>query len=408
MKRTLIPLFSIALVLVACLFIWRAWSDGAQIVNVTTLKFEPLESSITTNGTVEASKDYELRAPLSGSCRRILVQEGAMMEAGKTILILSDPRLDSELAAARAELEAAEVDLRNIRRGPAPEEINQAEAEVARYHLELDNAQKILEKNEWLYERHAVAGLDVEQSRSQVELLRQSLEAAATRRDDLDRRYDGIDRERALSRVEAAKARVKYLEGNAKRLAIAAPADGTLYHFRIKNGAFLNTGDLIGLFADLSDLRVRAYVDEPDLGRVFLGAKVVIRWDAIPGESWSATVNYIPSQVVEYRSRSVAEVLCKLDGPATKLMPDINIDVEIMLPQGERVPSLPREAVLPGDNGYFVWLVRDDRAVKQTVQIGRSTVARVELVDGISPKDKVIIPGEFSITEEMQVQVSGQ
>jgi HlyD family secretion protein len=408
MKRTLITVLSIALVLIASLFIWRTMSGGPQVVSITALELEPLESSIATNGTIEASREYELRAPVAGNCQRILVQEGAAIKAGEPIVTLSDPQLDSELAAARAELESAEVDLRDIRRGSTAEEINQAEADVVRYRLELNNAQTTLEKNEWLYERHAVPRFDVEQSRREVELLEQSLKAAVTRRNDFEKRYDDIDRRRALSRIEAAKARIKYVESKSSRLIIRAPADGTLFHFRVKDGAFLNAGDLIGLFADLTDLRVRAYVDEPDLGRVSLGTKAVILWDAHPGESWNAVVDYIPSEVVEYRSRSVAEVLCKIEGSPLPLMPNINVDVEMLLPQGPKVPSLPREAVLPGDDGYFVWLVRDNRAFRQTVQTGRSTVMRIEITDGISPQDKVIIPGDVPLVEGMQIQGSGQ
>jgi HlyD family secretion protein len=408
MKKTIIALLSIALVLAVSLLIWWSKSEGAQIVRVTSLESEPLESGITTNGTIEASREYELRSPASGSCQRILAREGAVMKAGEPILTIGDPQLESELAAAQAELESADVDLRNIHRGPTVEEMNEVEADVARYRLELDNAQKTLEKDGWLYERHAISRSDLEQSQRQVELLEQSLKAAETRRDDLGKRYDDVDRQRANSRIEAAKARLEYLESSANRRTIRAPVNGTLYHFRIKDGAFLNTGDLIGLFADLTDLRLRAYVDEPDLGRLSLGTKAVIQWDAHPGESWNAVVGYIPSEVVEYRNRSVAEVLCKIEGSPQELIPNINVDVELLLPQGPKVPSLPRDAVLPGNDGYFVWLVRDDRAVKQTVQTGRSTVARIEITEGISPQDEVIIPGDVALAEGMKIQVSGK
>ena len=69
------------------------------------------------------------------------------MKAGEPILTIGDPQLESELAAAQAELESADVDLRNIHRGPTVEEMNEVEADVARYRLELDNAQKTLEKD---------------------------------------------------------------------------------------------------------------------------------------------------------------------------------------------------------------------------------------------------------------------
>jgi hypothetical protein len=70
MEGTLIPVFSIALMLVVCLLIWWVWSDDSQIVNVADLKSRLLESNIVSNGKIEASKEYELCAPLTGSCQR--------------------------------------------------------------------------------------------------------------------------------------------------------------------------------------------------------------------------------------------------------------------------------------------------------------------------------------------------
>lgn len=408
MKKILILAFSAVLIVgvVAALF-WTA-STRAQAVRVAVVEMAPLQSNVKTNGKVEADQIYELRSPVAGFCHQIDVHEGDRLKGHQPIVSIDDPSLQVELAAARAELESAEVDLRNIQRGPTPEETNQAEAEVARYRLELDNARKTLDTNEWLLERQAVARSDVEQSRRQVALLQQSLNAAITRRDDINKRYDKADRQRAAFRVEAAKAKLKYLEGNEARSIIRAPVDGTLYHLVIKSGSYVNTGELIGLFADLSRLRVRSFVDEPDLGRLSAGEQVVIQWAAHPRESWKGTVRFIPNEVVPHGNRTVAEVLCSIESPASSLIPNTNVDVEILTAQGPRVLSLPRDAVFPDGREFFVWLVRNGRAEKHIVQTGRSTISRIEVTRGVSQGDKIIIPGEAPITEGMRVQVPGE
>lgn len=408
MKKTLILVFSAILIVgVGAALFWSA-STGAQTVRVAVVDVAPLQSSINTNGKVEADQVYELRSPVAGFCRQVDVHEGDKLKAGKPIVSIDNPALLPELAAARAELESAEVDLRNIRRGPTAEELNQAEADVARYALELNNARKVLETNEWLLERQAVAKGEVDQGRRQVELLQQSLSAATTRRDDIKKRYDDVDRQRATLRVDAAKARLKYLEGNLAQSVMRAPISGTLYHLAVKTGAYVNTGDLIGLFADLSRLRVRAFIDEPDLGRLSVGEEVVIRWGAHPHDSWKGIVRFIPSEVVAHGSRSVAEVLCSIESPPTSLIPNTNVDVEILTAQGPNVLSLPRDAVFPDGKGFFVWLVRNGRAEKRVVRTGRSTISRIELTSGLSQGEKVIIPGDAPIVEGMRVQVPGE
>jgi HlyD family secretion protein len=274
--------------------------------------------------------------------------------------------------------------------------------------MELENARKTLETNEWLFKRQAVARSDVDQNQRQVELLQHSLDSVTIKRDDIKKRYDDVDRQRADLRVAAAKARLKYLEDNSARSALRAPVDGTVYHFAVKTGTYVNTGDLIGLFANLSHLRVRAFVDEPDLGRISLGEQVAIQWDAHPKESWKGTVRFIPPEVVAHGSRSVAEVLCSLESPEGSLIPNVNVDVEILTAPGPKVLSLPRDAVFPDGNEFFVWLMRDGRAERRTVQIGRSTITRIEITGGVSQGDRVIIPGGAAIIEGMRVQVPGE
>src|SRR5262245_57965350 len=132
---------------VAAAVFWAATADRTVEVFVAEVRLLDPHSSISTNGRVEAEQVYEVRAPAAGLVRSIQAREGAPVTAGQTLLTLDDMALRSELAAARSELVAAEVDLKNVRRGPPPEELNQAEAEVRRAELEVEAARKTLATN---------------------------------------------------------------------------------------------------------------------------------------------------------------------------------------------------------------------------------------------------------------------
>ncbi len=384
---------------------WSA-SSSTLTVRLTEVRASSLQASIDTNGKIEAEREFEVRAPLAGICGRILVKEGDRLNAGQPVLAIDSAALRSEAAGAQAELEAAEADLRNIRRGAAPEEVNQAESEVARYRLELDGARKVLETNEWLLKREAVARAEVDQSRREVARVQQLLDAATTRRDDIGNRFGEADRKRAAARVEAARSRISYLQSSIARSTVRSPAEGTLYQFSVKDGAFVNTGDLLGLVADLSKLRVRAYVDEPELGRITPDSEVVIQWDGRPRESWRASILRIPSQVVPRGTRSVGEVLCALRDPSGVLLPNLNVDVEIRVPDGALVPALPRESVLSDGKGHYAWVVRDGRAARIGLETGKSTSRLIEIVRGLKVGDPVVVPGDEAIKEGSKLRVA--
>lgn len=409
MKKIIFPLLTVSIIAAAVLiFLWASSYKKGQPVQTVGLQLASLNASISTNGKIEADKIYEIHAPFSGVCARVQAKGGARLTASQPILTIEDTALRPEVAAAKAELDAAESELHNIRRGPAKEEVGTADAEIAKIGLDLSAAQKILETNEWLLKRDAVSRSEVEQSRRETERLVQSLDAAKAHRKDLDARYAASDFKRAESRVEAARAKMGLTEGNVARLVVRAPASGTLYHFDLREGSFVNAGDLLGLMADLSQMRVRAYVDEPELGATSVGAAAVIRWDAYPGSSWRGRVQFIPLEVVTRGTRSVAEVLCSIDDSPGRLIPNVNVDVEIISADERKVQALPRSALILSGKEHYVWTIRNDRVVRRSVEIGRSTSSFVEIRGGISPAEQVILPGEAPISEGLKVRVEGK
>jgi HlyD family secretion protein len=384
------------------------WSLGfftrAQPVNLVEVSMAPLQRSLTTNGKIEAEKVRELRSPAAGFCRRTTVRDGVLLKAGQEILRIEDPSLPSQMAAAQAELEAARLDLRDVERGPSADDLGQAEAEVGRARLAAANARKILETNEWLLARQAIARHEVEQSRHNLAEAEQAVSAAQEHVAGLKKRFGEADLARARARLDAAQVRLQFLRDGEGRLVLRAPADGTLYQYEVKDGAFLNAGELVGLFADLTHLRLRAYVDEPDIGQVAIGEKVIIRWDARPNEEWTGSVMHLPVQVVALGTRSVADVLCSLENPKSTLLTNVNVDVEIQVPQGPDAVSLPRGVVFPEGKREFVWRIKQGKAEKSYVETGRGTSSRIEIKKGLVVGDTVIDPGDTILTEGLNVQ----
>jgi len=382
------------------------YTSAAVTVELTQLALEDLQSRIDTNGLVEASRSYEIRVLMGGLCEALLVSEGDRVKAGQPLFRVSDPSIQSQLSAARAESVAAEVDLRNTRRGASPEELNAAEAEISRLRLEISQAQETHRTNEMLLEKRAISRQEAEESQRAVRRLDQALRTAGGHLEDLRRRFDATDLERAKSRLTAAAARLRFLEHENDRLTVRSPIDGTLYHFNVKHGAYVNPGDLVGHVADLQHLRVRAFVDEPELARVAVGREVVVRWDGRPADSWKGSVLSLPAQVVARGSRSVGEVLCSIDTPDENLLPNVNVDVEIITAQGPKVSTLPRSCVFPSGGDHYVWVVADGRAARRSVQVGRSNPRKVEITSGLAATDTVIVPGEFPLEEGLKVRVA--
>jgi HlyD family secretion protein len=150
-------------------------------------------------------------------------------------------------------------------------------------------------------------------------------------------------------------------------------------------------------------VRVRVYVDEPELGRVEVGESVRITWDALAGRDWTGKVERKPIEVVALGSRQVGEVLCTVDNPNRDLTPGTNINAFILTKVAHDVLSIPKSTVRR-DHGAGVYVLQPDNTVKwRAVQTGVSDALRVEVTGGLTEGDRVAQPTDIPIKDGMPV-----
>src|SRR5205085_2936541 len=154
----------------------------------------------------------------------------------------------------------------------------------------------------------------------------------------------------------------------------------------------------------LDRVRVRVYVDEPELGRVAVGQPVAITWTAQPGKSWKGTVEKGASGIIALGTRQVGEVLCTIDNPGHELVPGTNVDVEIRTSVVENALTIPRESLRREAAGLGVYALDGDVIHWRAVQTGVSSITRVAIMQGLKDGDAVALPTESSLKNGERVQ----
>jgi len=97
--------------------------------------------------------------------------------------------------------------------------------------------------------------------------------------------------------------------------------------------------------ADLHQVRVRAFIDEPEMGGLEPGLPVRITWDALENRTWAGRTEITPKQVVSHSSRSVGELLCSVENAKLELLPNTNVNVRINSRERLNVLAVPRGSV---------------------------------------------------------------
>lgn len=355
-------------------------------MRVATVQPGPIRSLVSTNGKVEPIQYFEAHSPIATTVKHMLVKEGEHVRKGQLLFQLDDDDIRTQAAKAHAQLKAAQANL------SAPQaEVQTVNDELAKARLARDTAQRNLEALRRLQEQGAASSGEVKKTEQDLE----SAQADVTLYEQKQReRYSQSETASMQAQVAEAQAAYDAAEDALRKSSVRAPFDGIVYSLPVKTGAFVQGGELLLQAADLTQVLVRAYVDEPDIGRLQAGQNVEITWDAVPGRTWTGTVNAVPSTVKPHANRNVGEATCLIDNHDLRLLPNVNVGVTIIVAEHANVLTLQRDALRLDDNQPYVFLIVDHHLKRQNITFSLQNLTRVEITSGLSQGDRIALPAE--------------
>lgn len=409
--RNRILIFLVAAGIVA--FVLVRLSGRQQVAKIMAVKpvLENLVASVSSNGKVEPISPYVMRAQLDTFVQKIHVQEGQTVRKGQLLLELDVKDAAAQLAQAQSRLLQAQDDLRAAQGGGRSDSAAKASGDLAKAIAERDRVKRSHDALQRLVAQQAatkdeLAANEVELTKAQSEVDRlTAVKSEFDRAVKLDAGKYNFQVQQVQNEVAALLEKV----GDGK---ILAPADGTLYSLPVRQGDFVKVGDLLAEMADLHRIRVRAFVDEPELGGLEPNEPVRITWDALPNRTWDGKTEIIPKQVVPRGSRSVGELLCSVNNEKLELLPNVNVDVRISARERKNVLTVPRSAVESEAGKRFVFVVKDgglnvgkNTLEKRLIVVGIADAANYEVIAGLSAGEMVALPGDFDLRDGMLVKV---
>ncbi len=398
-KRAILVVAGLIVVLIAYLAL-RKRPPAVPVVEVTRAD---LNASITSNGKVEPISPFVARAEFATFVGRVNATEGQAVHRGEVILTLDAADVRAQLAQARADLLSAQNDLQNARSGGPPEQVAQLRGDLAAARIQVASLERNEKSLEDLVAKQVATQDELAQARTSLAKARANLEALEAKKKDLAQRSASIV-ESASLRVTQAQDQARALEEKVQSATVTAPFDGTLYSLPVKTGDYVMIGNTLAEMADLRHVRVRAFVDEPDLGGLQPNQDVEITWDAKPGQTWTGRTEQIPKQVVSRGMRSVGEVLCSIDNAKLELLPNVNVEVRILVNERRGVVVVPREAVGEDGGQHYVFVVEGNTVQRRDITVGIANASNYEVLAGLANGDLVALPRDRRLRTGMQIR----
>ncbi len=373
-------------------------------VRATTVERGAIRSIISTNGKIEPLQNFEAHAPIATTVKRLLVREGDHVRKGQLLFQLDDSDVRSQAARALAQLKSAQADQTALQTGGTHEEVLTLDAQLVKARSVRDAAQRNLDALGRLQQQGAASAGEARQAQDALQRAQADVILLEQKQKN---RYSPPEAAKVHAVDEQAQAAYDAAEDALLKCNVRAPFDGIVYSLPVKQGAYVQPGDLLLQEGDLSQMIVRTFVDEPEIGRVAKGQKIEVNWDAVPGRTWVGTLSTVPSTVKLRGSRNVGEVTCSVDNRDLRLLPNINVSVSIITAEHSNVLTLLREAIRLDDGKPYVYQVVDGELKQREVQISLQNLTRVEVTAGLPEKAVVALASTESkpLTDGAHVKV---
>jgi HlyD family secretion protein len=375
-----------AVLLVIVFFVVRSFTRDRLEIHAFPAAHQPLSSTISTNGRVEPEENFELHSPIATTVKAVYVQPGDEVPAGKLLMVLDDTLARARMASAESGVKAAQAALEAATHNGNQQERQIAAADETRARLERDEARRSLEMLTKLKATGAASASEVAAAQERLDAAEASLHAS---NQGVSNRYSPAEVERARAAVTDAQANLTEARQVVAQSEVHAPVAGTVYSIDAKATEFVDQGKLLLQIADLHRERVRAYFDEPEIGKLALGQSIQIKWDARQGRVWNGHIERTPVTVINLGTRSVGEVLVKIDNLDSELLPETNVNVTATTSSETNALTIPREALRSEDGKTYVFKLVGDVLQRVPVTTGTLNLTQVAILSGLAEGDQV-------------------
>jgi RND family efflux transporter MFP subunit len=336
-------------------------TDEAAIPTVDVMRPTPgaPDEALVLPGNTQAYTDTGIYARTNGYLKRWYFDIGAHVKQGQLLAEIDTPEVDAQLRQARADLATAQANLKL--------------AEIT------------AERNENLLKTRSVST------------------------QDRDNAVGTMNSDKAI--VQSREANVKQLEELQSFERIEAPFDGVITARNVDIGALIAAGGAAPareLFhmAAIATLRVYVQVPENYAPAVHVGTTATVTADEYPGQSFTGTL-VRTANAIDMASRTLM-VEVDVPNPDGKLLPGAYVNVHFRLPPAVKSVTVPANVLLFRKEGLQAGVVRNGKVQLVPVRIGRDYGDIVQVIEGLTPQDEVVLNPSDSLVSGVTVHVNPQ
>jgi HlyD family secretion protein len=367
---------------------------------IGTVKRGPMLRQVRGSGTLVPEEIRWIPATTQGRVESILLRPGAQVRPDTVILELSNPELQQSVKEAQLAYQSAQAAYVN-RKQELESALLSQQAEVAGIQASYNNAVMNRDAQEKLWDDKLVSEIQLKQSRSAADELENRLKIAKQR---LTMQGDGIKSMLAPQEADVDQKRAAY-ELRVQQLGdlrVKAGMSGVLQEVPVERGAQVGAGTNVARVADPTNLKAELRIAETQTKDIRIGQLAEV-------DTRNGTVKGKVSRIDPRSNGGTVGVDVILEGalpPGSR--PDLSVDGTIQLERLDNVIYVERPAF--GQENSTVGLFKltgDGEALRTNVKLGRTSVDKVEIIEGLQPGDQVVLSDMSAQDSYDRIRIAG-
>jgi len=357
----------------------KSGDDGVVPVELVAATQGPISAYLTGTANLRALREVDVATQTDGIVQRVLVEEGDYVKEGQVLCVLDDTQLRIRLQSAEQRLAQAKLQLEKsrIRQDKAAAQIKNTQDELTRYQK--------------LYDQKLVSEREVAQLRYRLDELEHDERVSSSEARELTHRVDELDSEIEQVTLELSRTHIK------------APFSGFIIQRMVELGRAVRNLEPVFKLGDFSPLYADVHLSEREARQVQQGQPATVSLGV--DESIKATGRVARINPVVDQATGTVKVTVELSRVGAAFKPGAFVRVGIQTDTRANVVLIPKRAVMEQDGEKYVFVASGETAKRTKVSLGYETDGKVEIRQGLSVGQQVVVAGQGALKEGSKIKV---
>ncbi len=376
-------------------------------VQAATVTQDSIQQVITSNAELYARSIATIVPKISAPVEKFYVNRGSRVHAGQLLATLENKDLAAALEQAKGTYEQAQAAYTSSTPEGVPQQLQQAQLDVANTKQAADAARAVYESRQKLYQQGAIARNLLNDSRVSYTKAENDYQLALGRLKGLQSGGQDQALKQAEGQLAAAKGQYEAALANFNYSQIQSPIDGVVTDRPLYEGQMATAGTPMMTIMDLSSVVARAFFSPQQAALLHVGDPATVsQGEAADANSISGRVTVV-SPALDPNSTTV-QVWVEVPNRRDQLKPGSTVRVNVVAKTIKDALVVPPSAVLTGDDGSTsVMVIGSDSHAHQTkVALGIRTDKEVQILSGLHAGQQVVTTGAFGLPDNTQVKVT--